>query len=99
MKSETINQIEPQSADPSRTVHIARGCQDLPIDSHLKKGVLEPVILIRRRIVDPHHAPGLGQQRGLLPLAAGAAARAAPHLDGLVVLPVDLDAVLPDGKI
>ena len=98
MKSETINQIEPQSADPSRTVHIARGCQDLPIDSHLKKGVLEPVILIRRRIVDPHHAPGLGQQRGLFPLAAVAADRA-PNLDGLVVLPVDLDAVLPDGKI
>ena len=66
---------------------------------HLKKGVLEAVIR-PRRIVDPQHAPGLGQQRGLLLAAAAAAAAAAtPHLDRLVVLPVDLDVLLPEGVV
>ena len=62
---------------------------------HLKKGVLEAAICRRhgrgRITVDAQHAPGLGQQRGLLLVAA--------NLDRLVVLPVDFDVLLPEGVV
>ena len=51
--------------------------------AHLKKGVLEAVVLSLRRVVYPHRGPGLGQQSLLFfPLVPHG-----PLLDGLVVLP------------